>query len=574
MNLKRLLPGLLCLMTASLLGADAALALLPPSDTETKNYACGDFNYSLKFERRNEFHSVYRLDYPALGGRALFGDAFAYYYLPADAGRWTAPRPCVICLNILGDDGSLAQMLCANFASNGIPAMACFLPMNAGRCPGGGRKAMMARPDAAMALAEAMRLSPPEVSRAVDILLSRPEIDGKRIGLLGVSLGGITAATATARDKRIDKAAIVLAGGDLDKIIGHSPETDIMRAVINRASPEDRLLVEKTLSEADPLNNAAGLRERAASGRLLMVNAAEDEVIPAACSSALAERAGMSGKAKILPGLGHYTAVAAMPQMLGELTEFFGGADIPKPKPPPAIGDEALKRGVCGQLAKLARLSPTPGRCIFIDLSYKLRDLKTGSLLAEGQATALRGEGRMFKLSLRPAKPIGGIKRLDFGFDGNPWMLSSEGLTYSGSLEPCDEGPESYIDPQLKAYGQLASGILDMGASGMLDALERWCKLSVERDAKGVPSIVGTDGRRTTVRIRLSDSGNPELLTFSDSRISIEIAFRHFELDAPSSEGAFSAPSSPDGKPAVAVKRKRMDMMIASVFNLLSQEGL
>ena len=54
----------------------------------------------------------------------------------------------------------------------------------------------------------------PDLRRTIDVLASRPEIDPDRIGVTGISLGGIIAATAAGGEPRINRAALVLAGGD------------------------------------------------------------------------------------------------------------------------------------------------------------------------------------------------------------------------------------------------------------------------------------------------------------------------------------------------------------------------
>jgi dienelactone hydrolase len=56
---------------------------------------------------------------------------------------------------------------------------------------------------------EADQVPVERVSRAIDYLLARPEVDPARIGILGVSHGGALALLAAARDQRIKSVAVV-----------------------------------------------------------------------------------------------------------------------------------------------------------------------------------------------------------------------------------------------------------------------------------------------------------------------------------------------------------------------------
>ena len=63
-------------------------------------------------------------------------------------------------------------------------------------------------------------------------------------------------------------------------------------------------------------------------GRVLMINAGEDEVIPRACTEKLASALGIQDHVVWLDGLGHYTALAALPKALKTAVDFFA-QDLP-----------------------------------------------------------------------------------------------------------------------------------------------------------------------------------------------------------------------------------------------------
>ena len=60
-----------------------------------------------------------------------------------------------------------------------------------------------------------MRQAVCDVRRAAVWLAARPDVDPERLGVSGISLGGIVSALAAAVDPAIREGAFLLAGGDL-----------------------------------------------------------------------------------------------------------------------------------------------------------------------------------------------------------------------------------------------------------------------------------------------------------------------------------------------------------------------
>ena len=65
--------------------------------------------------------------------------------------------------------------------------------------------------------------------RVLDWIETRPELDARRIGLFGISMGGIQAAVLAALDPRIQAAIPGLVGGDLPFILANSTEKSIVK---------------------------------------------------------------------------------------------------------------------------------------------------------------------------------------------------------------------------------------------------------------------------------------------------------------------------------------------------------
>jgi dienelactone hydrolase len=238
----------------------------------------------------------------------------AEYFAPVEAGP---KRPAVIVLHILGADFPLSRYMAARLADRGIAALFVKLPYYGERRPATGAPSSKRFLSSDIErTVNAMRQGICDVRRALCWLANRPEVDATRLGITGVSLGGIVAALAAAVDPEIRQAAILLGGGDLSTILWTMPEAARFRAWWLESG---RTLSDlKTLCDPfDPLNYAKGL----AGKRLLMIAGKVDEVIPPRSTQLLWEAA---GKPSIVwYDCGHYSAVGFLLPGIRRTVEFF-----------------------------------------------------------------------------------------------------------------------------------------------------------------------------------------------------------------------------------------------------------
>jgi dienelactone hydrolase len=111
-----------------------------------------------------------------------------------------------------------------------------------------------------------------DYSRAVDYLVTRPEVDPARIGYVGASWGAITGIPFVAHEPRVRAMVSLVGGGDfLARMPGEA--TEIARAVS---------------AAIDPIHHAGRIAPRP----LLMINATQDQLIPRASAEALHRAAG------------------------------------------------------------------------------------------------------------------------------------------------------------------------------------------------------------------------------------------------------------------------------------------
>jgi dienelactone hydrolase len=117
-------------------------------------------------------------------------------------------------------------------------------------------------------------------------LADRPEVDARKLGIVGTSLGSFISAVAAAAEPRIRNVCLLLSGGGLvDAFYDHplaKPYTKYLDAVGGKA------VLKRLVAPADPITYAALLRGK----RLLMVAASRDEVVPPKAAKALWEATG------------------------------------------------------------------------------------------------------------------------------------------------------------------------------------------------------------------------------------------------------------------------------------------
>ena len=239
------------------------------------------------------------------------------YFAPVGTGE----HPGVVVLHILGGDFELSRMMCRSLAVSGTGALFVKMPYYGPRRVDNPRRRMISSNQAHSL--EGMTQAVLDIRRAATWLSNREEIDGDRLGITGVSLGGIVAALSAAVDPRFERTCLILSGGDLGKIILESRQFEKHR----RLWPGPPLKLEQIreiMGPVDPLTYADRLKGRA----VLMMNGRKDRVIPPACTEALWEKA---GKPEIVWwDEDHYSAIKRLPIGVFRMAKFFRETDTRK----------------------------------------------------------------------------------------------------------------------------------------------------------------------------------------------------------------------------------------------------
>ena len=463
----------------------------------------------------------------------------------------------------------MVRILCASLASRGIPAIMFKLPYYGERALPGGLGDLEKRPELFFAL---VPQAVADVRRTVDVLAARPEVDANRIGIAGISLGGLISARAAADEPRVGRIVLILAGGDLKDIIANARETRKLREQI-QAQPEAlQAKIETALREADPLTYAGKLRQRAAAGNILMINATEDQTIPPRCTRKLATAMGMEDRVRWLEGLGHYTAIVELPGIIEQTVAFFAD-DVPPPAVQEDTSTDRTPRdrlvGLIGQVHKLASTEPGAGRCHLIDLEVHVS--RDGKPIAAGRVMFTRGASGRFQLKVAAEQPEKITVAL--GQDKTPWLAAvDKGVVFRGERQtlPVVSATEN-IDERHQAKLRMALGILSAAAvtPGLLESVLEMRDLPTE---DGHPAIELRLKRQPKDRVVLMfDAAGKKPVRMSGviDGADVDVRFHAWQFEAPAPDALFA----PDGQlRRVAVQQADMQRMFSALVTFIMEK--
>lgn len=529
-----------------------------------KTYNNAPFEYRIESRSQRPNYTVYRVAYPSPVRTQLpqNNTVPAAYYLPNGMKPTDPKRPAVICMHILDGNEELMRMTCSTLASHGIPAIAFKLPYYGERGPVEGPKIMADNPKL---LLDALAQGLADIRRTVDLLASRPEIDPAKIGIMGISLGGITAGTAAGIEPRLHRTMMILAGGDVQTIIHHARETRDLSRLLRELPAGDRAQVEQVLAEVDPLRHAAALRPRAMEGRVLMVNAAEDEVIPRACTEKLANALGIGQRVIWLEGLGHYTAIAALPQILEQMVQFFSEDLDPslRIKPAPAATKtpvEVVLRLVQQALGFLTA-PPPRGRCHFAELTATVAS--EGQKPLEGRLLVARGADYKFKIECK--LPV--VGEVSMGQGDYPWLASAKKV-FKGlkNLQGKPRDPLAFAHPAFITRIQVAAGAV-AGAMFAPEIFDSLVTVAEQNTPDGERTIRLTPKGRNRGELTLvmrREGNTPQRASFEAPGVAGTIQFRQWQIGTIASDQMFDPPA---GVPEQEVDASELYRVFSAMFN-------
>lgn len=270
----------------------------------------------MRLQDAQEFYRSYEASFPSArpSGIAVNDRVKIRAFFPTTED---GPAPLVIVLHYWGaTDLGVETAFAKRLATAGVAAALLSLPYHLERTPPGLRSGEAAISSNPAAMKETLAQALADVRRTIDWAWSRPEVDAKRIGIAGTSLGALVSALSFGVDDRIGAGAFLLGGGDLAHVFWNSSRTVAVRdAMRSRGYTESRLRDE--FSELEPLNAL-----RTAPARpTLVVSARYDTVVPPKSSSELIEA--LHEPETIVLDSGHYGGSIVQNAILRSTTEFF-----------------------------------------------------------------------------------------------------------------------------------------------------------------------------------------------------------------------------------------------------------
>jgi dienelactone hydrolase len=247
-----------------------------------------DFEMDLKYDLKQSEVRVYRLRFPSPveSPHKENNTVHAEYYVPYGKG----PFPCVILLDVTGGDQSLSRGMATYLAQNKIAGLFVQMAYYGPRRPKGSDLRLLS-PDVSQTM-DAVRQTVLDLRAATAWMESRPELDPKRLGILGTSLGSFLAALTGEMEPKLGHVAILLGGGGFVDAYYDHPKAAPYRKIYEALGGNKENLA-KLIAPIDPLTCAANLKQR----KVLMIAAKRDELVPPKMAESLWRAA---GKPKIL----------------------------------------------------------------------------------------------------------------------------------------------------------------------------------------------------------------------------------------------------------------------------------
>ena len=227
--------------------------------------------------------TVYRLRYPSPVKTATpeNNTVHAEYYRPKGKG----PFPGVIVLDITAGDQRLSRTIASCLAQNGVAALFVQMAYYGPRRPPGSKLRLLSMN--ILQTLEAVRQTVLDIRRATAWLEARPEVDARRLGIHGTSLGSMVGALAAEMEPKLSRVSIALGGGGLVDAYYDDPRAAPYRKPWE-AVGGTREMVGRALAPIDPITCAANLKDR----KVLMVAGKRDEIVPPRATEALWKAAG------------------------------------------------------------------------------------------------------------------------------------------------------------------------------------------------------------------------------------------------------------------------------------------
>jgi hypothetical protein len=271
-------------------------------------------------------------------GPSPMGDVTGVFYQP----KGKAKSPLVILVHGVGDTSTIpCHALGRSLVQVGIAAFVMYLPIHSRRLPADMKDRFFHL--SVQEWLELYRVSVINIRQVLDWAQSRPEIDARYLGVVGISFGAYVSAIALGVDPRLKAGAILLTSGNQEKVgwtrtTHRIPRYDISEAAFREGQSRYLAYVNDVSTRGfenvdlpqssyalDPYTFCSTIKTK----QVFMTNALWDEYFPREAAKEFWQACGRP-KQQWLPS-GHATAWLFYPLIRQRVVKFFRRSFLIKP---------------------------------------------------------------------------------------------------------------------------------------------------------------------------------------------------------------------------------------------------
>ncbi len=268
LNLSFMFATYLVCFNFSILSANKTEAKKINEYIKTYNYSSSlSLNEEIKILKQANNYTLFKVSFDSTNGERVP----ALMYIPSEA---KPPYPCVIVLHGYGGNKGFTGLFASAFIPMGYAVIGIDIEYHGDRKEEGKDVFSTDVKDDVRSLHQTIV----DLRRTVDYLESRGDIDAKRIGYIGTSLGGFLGAVFSGVDKRIKTSILIVGGGNWEKMILKSQVPPFKIIKSDFCNNKDFCIKDfaSKMDVIEPLNFVGLISPEP----LLMINCKNDKYVP------------------------------------------------------------------------------------------------------------------------------------------------------------------------------------------------------------------------------------------------------------------------------------------------------
>lgn len=271
-------------------------------------WAPGPFQVTLEAPVDDRGDLLVRFPSPLVAAHEQQQPVALEWYVARDASGQPVRARAILVVHESGSGMTVGRLLARGFHAQGLHAFLIHLPGYGAR-----RAERSQRPDAVL---QQMKQGIADVRRARDAISVLPLVDSDTMGLQGTSLGGFVAATVAGLDQGYQRTFILLAGGDLHRVImsGKRDAAKVRERLMSAGLDSDAVL--KLTRPVEPLRLAHRIHPTA----VWLYSGQYDDVVPPECSTAFAEACSLPPEHHLQFPADHYSGIVFLPGIILDIT--------------------------------------------------------------------------------------------------------------------------------------------------------------------------------------------------------------------------------------------------------------